>query len=256
MLENNVLRIIKKLNKNDLVLDIGGWAQPFNRADYVVDIHPYETRGFFGSQGGGRECFSKKTWILHDVSSRKKLPFKNNQFDFVICSHTLEDIRDPIFLCSEIMRVGKRGYIEVPSERSELIKGIANNKYCGYYHHRWLIEVKDDTIKFRFKPHNIHNDWRFHLPKSFVKKLPLDKRISYLFWENKFDYFEIIQISRDKVEDHIGRIVRREEAYSEIRYLLYKLKSRILKIISRIKLILNPNLYYHKYMDTEEYISK
>ena len=29
-----------------MVLDIGGWAHPFNRANYVMDLAPYVTRGF------------------------------------------------------------------------------------------------------------------------------------------------------------------------------------------------------------------
>jgi hypothetical protein len=32
----------------------------------------------------------------------------------VICSHTLEDIRDPLWVCSEMIRIGKAGYIELP----------------------------------------------------------------------------------------------------------------------------------------------
>src|SRR3989344_1435762 len=96
MMKENNERILRTLSEKDLVLDIGGWAYPFNRANYVIDIHPYETRGFFGSQGGNKESFNKKTWIIHDISSKKKLPFKDKQFDFVICSQVLEDIRDPI----------------------------------------------------------------------------------------------------------------------------------------------------------------
>ena len=152
MLNENVKRIMRIIKKKDLVLDIGGWAMPFNRANYIVDIQPYETRGFFGSQGGDKEHFTKKTWILHDISSKKKLPFKNKQVDFVICSQTLEDIRDPIWFCSELIRIAKKGYIEVPSMVVELTKGIANKKYVGYYHHRWLIEILIIKLYFDLNP--------------------------------------------------------------------------------------------------------
>ena len=64
MLIKNADGIMHSIGKKDLVLDIGGWVMPFNRANYVVDIQPYETRGFFGSQGGAKECFTKKTWII------------------------------------------------------------------------------------------------------------------------------------------------------------------------------------------------
>ena len=143
MLKENEIKILKNLKPIDKVLDIGGWDKPFNRANYVLDIHPFETRGFHGSQGGNKEFFNKKKWIIHDVNSKYRLPFRDNQFDFVICSHILEDIRDPIWLCSEIMRIGKAGYIEVPSLKVELTKGVMDRSYAGYYHHRWLVEIKN-----------------------------------------------------------------------------------------------------------------
>src|SRR5690348_1788229 len=34
-----------------LVLDVGGWGAPLNRADWVLDVQPYDTRGPDGSHG-------------------------------------------------------------------------------------------------------------------------------------------------------------------------------------------------------------
>ncbi len=256
MLKENAEKIMKIIKKNDLVLDIGGWAIPFNRANYVVDIQPYETRGFFGSQGGNKKYFTKKTWMLHDISSRKKLPFKDKQFDFVICSQTLEDIRDPIWLCSELIRVAKRGYIEVPSMNTELTKGVANKKYVGYYHHRWLIDIAHNKVIFKFKPHFIHNNWRFHLPKKYFKKLDDKEKVSYLFWDRNFGYEEVIQISRDKVEEDVYNFVKSKRCYPRIYYSLDKYLGLIKKKFTNLKKNIFPNLYYHKYMDTPEVKSK
>src|SRR3989344_5958012 len=187
MIEENSKKILQKLSERNLVLDIGGWSFPYNRADYVIDIHPYETRGFFGCQGGREEHFTKDTWIIHDISSRKKLPFKNNQFDFVICSHVLEDVRDPIWLCSEIRRVGKRGYIEVPSKRVELTKGVANSRYAGYYHHRWLAEIQNSKDKIEQDIFNFIKDQKtypivYYSLDSFKNKL----NFFYVYWKKKF----------------------------------------------------------------------
>ena len=38
----NDRKILGLLKPTDVVLDIGGWACPFNRADYVLDAEPYE----------------------------------------------------------------------------------------------------------------------------------------------------------------------------------------------------------------------
>ena len=256
MLKENVKKIMGVIKKKDSVLDIGGWAMPFNRANYIVDIQPYETRGFFGSQGGNKEHFTKKTWILHDISSKKKLPFKNKQIDFIICSQTLEDIRDPVWFCSELIRVAKKGYIEVPSMTAELTKGIASKKYAGYYHHRWLINILDNKIIFRFKPHFLHNDWRFHLPKRYLKNLNDKKKVSYLFWKNRFDYEEVIQISRDKVEKKIYNFIKSKKFYPKIYYSLDKYLRIIKNKLAKIKRKISTKAYYHRYMDTPEFKSK
>src|SRR6187401_3041518 len=100
MLESNAQKLLAELQPAHQVLDVGGWACPFNRAQWVLDAEPYETRGFyrtFGgppSQGGDVEFFSKDTWVQRDICAREPWPFADKQFDFVICSHTLEDIRD------------------------------------------------------------------------------------------------------------------------------------------------------------------
>jgi len=256
MLEKNAKRILKKLKESDMVLDLGGWAYPFNRANFVVDIQPYETRGFFGSQGGEKEYFNKNTWIIHDLSSKESLPFKDKQFDFVICSHILEDIRDPLWLCSEIIRVGKRGYIEVPSLELELTKGIMDKKYVGFYHHRWLIEIKKNKLVFRFKPHFIHNKWKFYFPKKYLKRLSEEKKVSFLFWKDKFDFEERIQISRDKFEEEIYKFVKSKKVYPDFFYKIDRFFILISGIKNKIKRKIFPNSYYHRYMNAQEYISK
>lgn len=123
-MNENIKRILNNIKENDLVLDIGGWTRPLARADYVLDYNSYETRGKMGYIGDGPERFNKDTWIVHDICSHKPFPFKDKQFDFVFCSHTLEDVKDPMWVCSEIIRIGKRGYIETPSRWIESKSGV------------------------------------------------------------------------------------------------------------------------------------
>lgn len=44
---------------------------------------------------------------------------RHGKFDFVICSHTLEDLNLPEAVCSLINKIGKGGYIPVPSKYAE-----------------------------------------------------------------------------------------------------------------------------------------
>jgi len=87
-------RILATLPKDAVVLDVGGWAAPFNRADWVIDLMPYETRGAMGHYGPRGEHFSRRTWVMRDICDHTPWPFKDDQFDFAICVTTLEDIRD------------------------------------------------------------------------------------------------------------------------------------------------------------------
>ena len=128
MYEPNAQRLLELIKPGDVVLDIGGWASPFNRANYILDAQPFETRGFYrtvglpASQGGDVEHFTKDRWVVRDICDHEPYPFADKMFDWVTCSHTLEDVRDPLWVCSEMMRIGKRGYIEVhrdsPSPRA------------------------------------------------------------------------------------------------------------------------------------------
>jgi len=190
VLEQNAEKILSSLKESDLVLDIGAWAQPFNRANYVLDFMPYETRGLFGSRGGEREYFTKETWICQDICSRQPFPFQDKQFDFVICSHTLEDVRDPIWICSEINRIGKRGYIETPSRLTESSFGVESKKRSGYWHHRWLVERQDNELIFTAKFQLIDQHWSYHFPVDFYKKLPEEKKFMFFFWDHQFSFRE------------------------------------------------------------------
>jgi len=223
MYEPNVAKVLDQVSQKHTVLDIGGWARPFNRANYVVDIMPYETRGFYGYQGPCDEWFSKKTWVIHDISSKKPLPFKNKFFDYVICSHTLEDIRDPLFLAAEIARVGKKGYLEVPSRLIESTKGVMGPGYVGYLHHRWLIEIENSSVIFQFKPHNIHGSWQYHFPPSFAKQLTEAQKVSYLFWDKSFTASEKVVLSQEAIEADLAGFVLKHHGYPAPRYFLHLL---------------------------------
>ena len=56
MYQPNEAKVLALIGPDDVVLDVGGWARPFNRANYVMDCHPFETRGrhYFESFGLGQ----------------------------------------------------------------------------------------------------------------------------------------------------------------------------------------------------------
>jgi hypothetical protein len=207
MLEASAKRIRDTLDDGALVLDIGGWGKPFTRADWVVDQMPYETRGLYGRDGDDDERFTADTWVQRDICDRDPFPFADDQFDFVICSHTLEDIRDPIWVCAEINRVGKAGYIEVPSRLEEQTLGV-HGPWVGWSHHRWLVDVGPGRIEFSFKPHLLHGRATDHFPPGFNLQLTEEERVETFWWTGSFDYVERMFIEDPKeLDDYLADYV-------------------------------------------------
>jgi uncharacterized protein YbaR (Trm112 family)/antitoxin component of MazEF toxin-antitoxin module len=73
----------------------------------------------------------------------ERLPFRDQAFDFVIASHVLEHSSDPDAFLSELQRVARAGYIEVPDAFMERLN--------PYRDHRLEITVRDDTLIIRKK---------------------------------------------------------------------------------------------------------
>jgi hypothetical protein len=207
MLESSRSLIEDRLGPDAVVLDVGGWAQPLERADWVIDLMPYETRGLYGyDKETATERFSRDTWVEHDICSREPWPFTDGQFDFAICSHTLEDIRDPVWVCQELQRVARAGYIEVPSRLEEQAWGVQGN-FVGWTHHRWLIDVADARIDFTLKVHGIHGRPRWYFPNEFLQRLDERARVECLWWEEGFEASERILMSIEELEEYLTTFV-------------------------------------------------
>jgi hypothetical protein len=184
MLPTSTQRILETVGENGKLLDIGGWAAPFNRADYVLDAMPYETRGAMGHYGDQPERFTEDTWVVHDFCSREPWPFEDNFFDFAMCVTTLEDIRDPIWVAQEMSRVAKAGYVEVPTVKAELMWGVAG-PYLGHYHHRWFCFPSGAGIEFLHKAHGIHSDWRLAVIPRWYANWELEDELEAIFWQDE-----------------------------------------------------------------------
>jgi len=172
------------------VLDVGGWAAPLNRADWVIDQMPFETRGAMIPTGFGPppERFSKDTYVQWDICDRDPWPFEDDFFDIAVCTFTLEDIRDPVGVCREMSRVAKTGYVEVPSLLDELIwqnPELSGGPWVGHAHHRWLCTLEEDELVFLSKFHSLHRDPRVRVSPRWARELSLRERMLAVWWEDE-----------------------------------------------------------------------
>ncbi len=199
--------LLARLADDALVLDVGGWASPLSRADWVIDLMPHATRGLYRPDPEP-ERFTAATWVQRDICAREPWPFPDDRFDFVVCSQTLEDIRDPVWVCEEIARVGRAGYVEVPSRLEEQAWGV-EGPWTGRSHHRWLCEIDRDRadIRFTFKFHVVHAEpWFF--PEGFAARLGDEQRIDWLWWDGGFTARERVHMDPAELAAELEGFVR------------------------------------------------
>lgn len=207
MLEASRARILEQVGDGDLVLDVGGGASPFPRADWVIDLMAYEDRGLYGPvPEPSLERFGPETWVRRDICDREPWPFPEHQFDFSVCSHTLEDVRDPLFVCGELQRVSRAGYIEVPSRLEEQSYGF-QGPWVGWGHHRWLTEIDGDEITFVMKHHVMHGRGSDHFPAGFRDALSAQDRVLCLFWSGGFSYRERVFLDAPALDAYLADFV-------------------------------------------------
>jgi ubiquinone/menaquinone biosynthesis C-methylase UbiE len=140
------------------------------------------------------------------------LPFKDNEFDYIIASHVVEHVEDISYFLNELSRVGKRGYIEVPTRLEDnlvfenkkdhiwhLVFDDVNNqiniskkqqyfepvltvasikKFNEYFRESLVIELSwEDSIQFNMDDHNLKTQAQISilnlLKKYFSKKIRL-----------------------------------------------------------------------------------
>lgn len=117
-----------------LVLDVGAGQRATPRADVVVD--KYIADDF--ERSGNLPLDISKPLVIADAEA---LPFVTGVFAYVVASHVLEHATDPERFAAELSRVGRAGYVQVPTRAAELT--------FGWPFHPWLIDMQDGVLVFR-----------------------------------------------------------------------------------------------------------
>jgi ubiquinone/menaquinone biosynthesis C-methylase UbiE len=146
---------IKSIRKSDKVLEIGPGSTPHPRSDIYLEKIFYSKEEEYAQRGYSSSKNLKKPIYYYDG---KKFPFRNNEFNYVICSHVLEHVpfNELSNFISEMTRVSSKGYIEFPNIFYELI----NFQDV----HLWFMNYRDGKILFLdkslFTSNNIHKGYR------------------------------------------------------------------------------------------------
>lgn len=127
------LRNLRDADQRLTVVDLGGAGAPWTAevADAFVDINSSTERPTI-------------TGDLHSPELWDEIRRRN--FRFCICSHTLEDLRDPLFVLRQIRQTFNHGYIAVPNKHVEF-SHIESQSYVGYGHHRWVFTLTPSALR-------------------------------------------------------------------------------------------------------------
>ncbi len=116
------------------VLDIGSGGDPFPYATILADryLQPTQHRTATFVRGG-------QPVVICDVSA---LPFRSQVFDYIVCSHVLEHVDDPVQACQELQRAGRAGFIETPTLMKDALFSWAKGM------HAWHVFAIGDRLVF------------------------------------------------------------------------------------------------------------
>ncbi len=77
-----------------------------------------------------------------DIGNVESLPYADQSYDYVLCSHVLEHTDHPAQAMAELRRVGKRGFVEVPTVMLDFMM------QHGETHSRWMCAQIPNGIVF------------------------------------------------------------------------------------------------------------
>eukprot|EP01037_Dinobryon_pediforme_P007462 gene7462-7526_t len=172
------------IKKRYNVLEVGGGNHPDKRAHVVVDKYVEDNT----HRSGDLKVLKNQRFLQADG---EHLPFKDQEFDYVICRHVLEHVDDPIQFVKEQARVAKRGYMETPSLLGEYIAPKES--------HRWLIQDIDNKLVLydkevlQFKPWMDFGEvFLYYLPKTSIGFKILERTHAPIItinyeWENEIE---------------------------------------------------------------------
>ncbi len=215
MNEQHARHIEAMLPADALVIDVGGGMAPFPRADWVIDALSFDQRGALlrSRQAEQPHRVRRDTWVQRDLCSREPWPLSDRQFDYAVCSHVLEDLRDPVWVCAEMSRIAKAGYVEVPSRVVEQSTGIEHPRLAGYYHHRWLVSVHDQQLEFRMKPHLLHVTRNAVVAATgFWRTINPRYAITVLYWTDVLPCREVLEFGEAQVVRELCEYARAARA--------------------------------------------
>ena len=171
------------LKPNWKILDIGCGYNANKYANVVCDVQNLT------------ELYKDKTFIQ---LTEKNLPFKDNEFDYVISSHVMEHVEDLVFFIKELERISSNGYIELPTKLEDNL--VFENKSDHIWHmdfddveNKLIINKKVQYLEPVLTVSSIKK-FNQYFRKSLVLELEWKEKIDHIFLEINEENYQKISI--------------------------------------------------------------
>ena len=165
--------------KEALVLEVGSGGNPYPRSNVLLDA--FETT----RERHWVPLTSDRPTVLGFVEN---LPFKDKSFDYVIASHVLEHSKDPVKFISELQRVAKAGYIEVPDAFLERVNPYKDHRLEITLRNDKLIITKKKNWKHDLSVVELYEDRvKRYLTTILIPKRPFEFHVRY-YWKDEINY--------------------------------------------------------------------
>jgi SAM-dependent methyltransferase len=174
------------VSRSERVLEVGGGHNPHPRAN--VEVDKFTDTNYHRS--GDIKVLGHQEFINVDGET---LPFKDKEFDYVICCHVLEHVENPHIFLQEQFRVAKRGYIEIPSLLGEVLAFRESHKWVLHEHNDVLYIVDKQKINFQAPQYNLMELVQDYLPKhsigfKIVERTHANLMTIRIEWKDDFKY--------------------------------------------------------------------
>ncbi len=237
------LRILRE--EGGSILDVGGGEAPYYRAAHVIDCLPYDTDrldhnawGVASDSASGSFGWAESQYTQFDLCAGVKWPYADNQFDLGLCSHCLEDLREPLQVVKELGRCCKKVLIVCPSRLFEQMRGVDHPRFSGMHHHLWLVREESGALVFRRKTPTVELPGA-HLRCPPGKKLKREAGCMYyygeppvavtrMFWEIEDDLAEYRRFVAEHREFHLD--LEPDSRCQSWRYWVWYFKQRLLGV--------------------------
>ena len=179
-LRPEVIKLVEELkneNNNLTLIDIGASHNPFDRRflTHTFDIMDTPIEGVHAFRGNMNRY---QDWepLLEYVKEHGK-------FNFCNCTHTLEDLANPMLAVEMIPQIAEQGFFAMPSKYNELQR--REGPFRGTMHHRWI--WNDENGKLVAYPKiPIVDTMTFHPHEAAIEKYAeLELRI---YWKEDIDF--------------------------------------------------------------------